>query len=272
MDMHGNNHNPVVTGYTEARACLNAEVYENDFSSDRTTAHRWMHHRGGALLMYSNRMTKTNTNSYIRLAEEDLEYYDALIPAICTHGGQKYICLQDHTSSAGDEPGTGGGAAYWATTVLTPSVAITWAEGIAFQFSTPYDPIIDTYIWDNKENGSEASVTFSDAAVPSYIVEDTNYFLANPVGETIKGGVYAPYTYPHPLTIGDSGDSVYNVAPNIAEREMLRRITCNHIIGAGDTLVLRLYTNNKTLLEGDTFLSFTESLISKAYINCSFFV
>ena len=46
---------------------------------------------------------------------------------------------------------------------------------------------------------------------------------------------------------------------NIGEREMLARILGSHIVGNGDTLFLRLYSNNLTPDEGDSIGLYTES-------------
>lgn len=48
------------------------------------------------------------------------------------------------------------------------------------------------------------------------------------------------------------------LAPNEGEVEILRRMVMAHIPVAGDTLKLRLYKNNKTPAEGDTFLQYTQ--------------
>jgi len=197
FDMHGNNHNPVMPGYTKARACLNAEVYENTIALTRGGSVKVFLLRGGSLLMYNNTFTHTVQSSYISLVDYDLTS-DKLIPAIVLHNGIRYICLQDHTSSSGNEPGTGGGAAYWNTTSIVPNVYIKWKEGLDFLESEVYDPIIDTYFYNNLENGDELAYWVPDD-YKKYIVENKNYFLINPIGQTIKGKVYQPYTYPHPL-------------------------------------------------------------------------
>ena len=202
MDIHGNNHNPVAPGYAGARACLNVEVYGNTFNSTRGSPHRWFYVRGGALLMYDNELVGSSANSFISLMDYDCSG-DNLIPALVEHGGIHYICKQDHTSTAGNEPGTGGGAAYWDVTALVPikNRYITWATGIDFLFSKVYDPIIDTYLYNNKENGSDVPITLA-GNTSLYIFENINYWLLNPRGRTIKGRSYQPYTYPHPLQEG----------------------------------------------------------------------
>jgi len=50
------------------------------------------------------------------------------------HSGTNYRCLQDHVSSAGTEPGTGGGAAYWAVALVYTTLAL-WESS----FGTPTD-------------------------------------------------------------------------------------------------------------------------------------
>lgn len=199
FDMHGNNHHPVMPGYTQARACLNGEVYGNNITLTRNGGVNVFLLRGGSLLFYNNTFSSLVQSSYITLVDYDLTP-DHLIPAIVTDGGVPYICLQDNTSSAANEPGTPGGAAYWSKTDIVPSVYIKWAEGLHFLESQVYDPITDTYFYHNLENGSELEIYFPQAIYQKYILENVNYFLKNPVGETIKGRVYEPYTYPHPLT------------------------------------------------------------------------
>jgi len=52
---------------------------------------------------------------------------------------------------------------------------------------------------------------------------------------------------------------IFSRASNLAEIEMLKRVVCNHITGAGDTLTLRLFNNDIFPTEGDTWLGFSES-------------
>lgn len=198
MDQHGNNHDPVVLGYTAARTVLNGEIYENTFNSAYgSRLYIWMKHRGGGLLMYNNTLTGGSASSFIRLTEYDVTT-DNLIPAICTHNATNYICKQDHTSSSVSEPGVGASwTDYWETTVIVPTVYITWAVEIDFLYSTTYDPAIDTYFHNNLVGASESAVT-PEGVTGSYWIENTNYWLKTPVGETIKGSVYSPYAYPHP--------------------------------------------------------------------------
>ena len=49
------------------------------------------------------------------------------------------------------------------------------------------------------------------------------------------------------------------LAPNEGELQMLRFITGNEVFEAGDTLRLKLYDNNVSPAEGDTFSTYTES-------------
>lgn len=201
MDLHGNNHDPVIPGYTKARAPLNAEVYGNVFNSIRSSAgHMWMLHRGGSLLMYDNTIVGTSINSFIRLAEYD-DFDDNLIPVIVRHNSTSYICKQDHTATAVTEPGTLGGLAYWDITAKVPDVYVTWTVGHLYRFSTSYDPVIDTYFYNNTENGNPVPVLFNNVADQKYIVKNINYWLTDPRTQTIKGRIYTPYVYPHPLTV-----------------------------------------------------------------------
>ncbi len=205
INQHGNNHDPVIPGYTQARAVMTGEIYNNIFETNRPSSHVWINMRGGRLLMYNNTLTGGSPASYVLLSEYDV-YDDYLIPAICTHGGEEYICLQDHTSTANSEPGTGANwTDYWEITEIVPDVYITWETGIDFQYSTSYDPIEDTYFYNNTVNGDPVTFQLNNESCASYIVEDTNYFLTNPIGQTITGKLYQPYYYPHPLISGIPG-------------------------------------------------------------------
>jgi len=88
---------------------------------------------------------------------------------------------------------------------------MTEEDGWRFGFLSEwpgYDPVEETYIYNNTLNAATFEPTlryYEDDIV--FIQEDRDYFLTNPVGETINGGVYAPYTYPHPLCGGDPGPS-----------------------------------------------------------------
>jgi hypothetical protein len=81
-------------------------------------------------------------------------------------------------------------------------MAITSLVGRVYKYSTSYDVVSDTYFWNNKENGIEITYEPAGGTDSLYITENANYFVKNPVGEIIKGSVYTPYTYPHPLRGG----------------------------------------------------------------------
>lgn len=206
-DVHGNNAWPVGTpDYTDpARTILNSEIYENTFTAIRSDSIRWFYQRGGAVLMYNNTMRGNGINQstcYVQMHEED-DRNDYIIPAVVLHNGTHYRCkVEIAISTATMEPGVGATwGTYWDVVVGDlPVRDLTWGLGRAYKYSTSYDPIIDSYYYNNTDDGGAIEIPyFGDANSHLYVVENVNYFLTNPVGQTIKGAVYAPYTYPHPL-------------------------------------------------------------------------
>jgi cbb3-type cytochrome oxidase subunit 3 len=209
MDVHGNNAWPVdAPDYTSpTRTIMNGEIYANTWVSIRSgSGHKWLYDRGGAILMYDNAITGPSVNSYVQVDEEDVRY-DYLIPAEVLHNGTHYRLKQDITSSTETmEPGVGATwTDYWdVVTTDLPTRDLTWGLGRNYKFSTSYDPIFDTYFYNNTENSADIGDPYVVSPVGDYIIYGTNYKMQDPRGQTIKGHVYQPYTYPHPLR-GESG-------------------------------------------------------------------
>jgi hypothetical protein len=69
-----------------------------------------------------------------------------------------------------------------------------------------YDQVNNSYYFGNTLNGAPetSDIAGNTGCVPvqqdsDFIQLDRDFFRTNPVGETILGAVYSPYTYPHPL-------------------------------------------------------------------------
>ena len=61
-----------------------------------------------------------------------------------------------------------------------------------------WDPVQNTYYYNNTLNGDVITPRV-DVNSAVFIHENRDYFLVNPVGQTIGGSVYTPYQYPHPM-------------------------------------------------------------------------
>ncbi len=69
-----------------------------------------------------------------------------------------------------------------------------------------YDQVNNSYYYGNTLNGAPATsdIAGNTGCTPTqqdsdFIQLDRDFFRTDPVGETILGAVYTPYTYPHPL-------------------------------------------------------------------------
>lgn len=115
--------------------------------------------------------------------------------------------LSDDSYSTGQseaiEPRGGGGVCWNNTVILNPgTLTIGWGNDGEV---APYD-VQQFYIWNNTAmRPNETLVDFNSqfgtapGSTSNYII-NVNYFLRAP-NQTLDGFTYAPYTYPHPLTL-----------------------------------------------------------------------
>lgn len=194
-DQHGYpaNYNPVDTGYAGTKS---AEIYNNSYAILQPA--RWMLDRGGKLRMFNNALTGFAASIQLR----EYSYYLGIAPNLVTDGGSLYKAKQNHTSAAGNEPGTGGGTAYW--DVQSPSAynngtvynvgdvvssggsfyihtmsgmgeaghapgTSSWQELGAWSAASrdyyqypAYEQINDSFVFNNLSLGSNVAVTYAD--------------------------------------------------------------------------------------------------------------
>lgn len=114
-----------------------------------------------------------------------------IVPAftsVVSHGGSIYKSLQAHTSSAGNEPGTGGGATYWVEDTSIKD-APAWSSGTV-SYNGPQDGVLKYFVqtsaWTDRLVGDDDT-----NAAPTLVDNKINdvFFFKNRLGFLTDGSV-----------------------------------------------------------------------------------
>lgn len=114
-----------------------------------------------------------------------------IVPAftsVVSHGGSIYKSLQAHTSGGGNEPGTGGGAAYWVEDTSIKD-APAWSSGTV-SYNGPQDGVLKYFVqtsaWTDRLVGDDDT-----NAAPTLVDNKINdvFFFKNRLGFLTDGSV-----------------------------------------------------------------------------------